>query len=177
MSTTKHGLDQDKVAAMAKEYFNMPTDNTKMGNYYDQMTPELYDAMMNSINYTEPDEIVKCVFELGLDPATVKVLDVGAGTGLIGTKLVAGGFKHIDAIDASEGLLASLKEKKIYNSEKLAFLGYGNFPEPENVGKYDLATAAGVFMKGHMPASALKEIVAFVKTGGYFVTAMREMYY
>lgn len=132
MSTTTNTLEADKVAQQAKEYFHMPTDNTKMGQYYDEMTPDLYDAMMNSINYTEPDEIVKNVIGLKLDTASVKVLDVGAGTGLIGTKLIEEGFKHIDAVDASEGLLASLKEKKIYNNVTLAFLGYGNFPEPEN---------------------------------------------
>lgn len=32
-------------------------------------------------------------------------------------------------------------------------------------------------MKGHMPASALSEIVDYIKTGGYFVTAMRKAYY
>ena len=32
-------------------------------------------------------------------------------------------------------------------------------------------------MKGHMPASALAEIVDYIKTGGYFVTAMRKIYW
>jgi len=68
---------------MAKEYYDMPTDNTKMGDYYDQMGVELYDAMMDSVNWTEPDEIVTSVLNLQL-PKTSKVLDVGAGTGRIG---------------------------------------------------------------------------------------------
>jgi predicted TPR repeat methyltransferase len=51
------------------------------------MTPELYDAMMGHSNYSEPDEIVKSVLELNL-PASCNVIDVGAGTGLVGTKLV-----------------------------------------------------------------------------------------
>lgn len=71
---------------MAKDYFDMPKDNQKIGVYYDKMTPELYDAMMGSVNYTEPDEIAKSCGELKLD-ANIKILDVGAGTGLIGTKL------------------------------------------------------------------------------------------
>jgi 2-polyprenyl-3-methyl-5-hydroxy-6-metoxy-1,4-benzoquinol methylase len=104
-------LEINKVTQMCKDYFSMPTDNTAMGTYYDAMTPDLYDAMMGSCNYTEPDEIIKSVLGLGLDVNTCKVIDVGAGTGLVGTKLVSGGFKNIDAIDASEGLLGSLREK------------------------------------------------------------------
>ena len=68
---------------MSVNYEFMPTDNTQMGAYYDVMQPQLYDAMMGSINYTEPEEIVKSVVKLSL-PTTVKILDVGAGTGLIG---------------------------------------------------------------------------------------------
>ena len=79
-------MEKEKVTQMCKDYFSMPTDNTQMGQYYDAMTPELYDAMMGSINYTEPDEIIKSCLELGLD-TNCKVLDVGAGTGLIGLKL------------------------------------------------------------------------------------------
>ena len=162
---------------MAKEYIHMPRDYQEMGVYYDKMSAELYDAMMASINYTEPAEIMKSVKDLGLDTETTKVLDVGAGTGLIGLMLVEQGFKKIDAVDASEALLASLKEKKIYDKVALAWLGYGKLPEKEDVGKYDLVTAAGVFMCGHMPASSLTEIVDYVKQGGHFVTALRTSYY
>lgn len=73
--------------------------------------------------------------------------------------------------------MKSLQDKKIYGNATLAFLGYGNFPEPHQKEQYDLVTAAGVFMKGHMPKEGLAEIAGFVKKGGFFVTAMREMYY
>ena len=42
-------------------------------------------------------------------------------------------------------------------------LGYGNFPEPERLAKYDVVTAAGVFLKGHMPKEALDEVVAYLR--------------
>lgn len=154
----------------------MPTDNTKMGDYYDKMTPELYDAMMGGINYTEPDEIVKAVVQLKLEP-TAKIIDIGAGTGLIGTKLIKHGLENLYALDASQELLKSLEEKKIYKSSTLAWLGYGKHPEEEHKEQYDLCTAAGVFMKGHMPKESMPEILGFLKKGGFFVTSMRDMYY
>jgi len=38
-------------------------------------------------------------------------------------------------------------------------------------------TASGTFMPGHMPKDAMDDIHAALKTGGYFVTAMRGMLY
>ena len=64
MDAVAPSSELDKVAQMAKDYYDMPTDNTKMGNYYDQMGVELYDAMMDSVNWTEPDEIVNSVLNL-----------------------------------------------------------------------------------------------------------------
>lgn len=100
MSTEQKPLDDAKVYQMATDYFDMPTDNTRMGDYYDQMSPQLYDAMMGSVGYTEPDEIVKNVFKLSL-PTTARIMDVGAGTGLIGTKLITRNYCNIHALDAS----------------------------------------------------------------------------
>ena len=65
----------------------MPTDNKKIADYYEKMSAELYDAMMASINYTEPTEIMISVKDLELDTENARVLDVGAGTGLIGLML------------------------------------------------------------------------------------------
>ena len=62
------------------------------------------------------------------------MLDVGAGTGIIG-KLLAekSGIKNIDAIDASEKFLETLVARGHYKTASLAMLGYGNFPEESRV--------------------------------------------
>lgn len=46
----------------------------------------------------------------------------------------------------------------------------------EYIGKFDLVTASGVFLKGHMPASAMDDMHAALKVGGYFVTSVRIFY-
>lgn len=38
-------------------------------------------------------------------------------------------------------------------------------------------TASGVFLKGHIPATAMDDIHAALKPNGFFVTAMRSCYY
>jgi hypothetical protein len=55
-------------------------------------------------------------------------------------------------------------------------MGVDQFPAKFK-GKYDCACASGVFMPNHMPPSAIDDIHASLKTGGYFVTAMRANLY
>jgi predicted TPR repeat methyltransferase len=42
------------------------------------------------------------------------VLDIGCGTGVLGKRLTVLGFKHIDGLDASEGMLKLSKETGAY---------------------------------------------------------------
>ena len=67
--------------------------------------------------------------------------------------------------------------KKIYKTAECNWLGYGNFPTEETKESYDVVTAAGVFLLGHMPREGMDEIHGYLKPGGYFITAMREVYY
>ena len=43
--------------------------------------------------------------------------------------------------------------------------------------RFDYVTAAGVFLKGHMPCKAIEDCHASLKVGGRLVTAMRCMYW
>ena len=83
-------------------------ENDKVGEFYNQLTPQAYDEWSNYINFNcEPFRIVDEVVRLTRDTAsggrsTLRVLDVGAGTGILGRKLRENGL-HLDifAIDAS----------------------------------------------------------------------------
>ncbi|XP_046580993.1 uncharacterized protein LOC124288515 [Haliotis rubra] len=52
----------------------------------------------------------------------LKVLDVGAGTGLLGNKLKNHGFTHVDALDPAEKMLNVAKRRKIYQRYLCAFM-------------------------------------------------------
>lgn len=57
-------------------------------------------------------------------------------------------------------------------------MGSGTDLFPEDLKeKFDLVTASGVFLKGHIPATAMDDCHAALKTNGFFVTAMRSLYY
>lgn len=172
-SSPKSAFSNDIVE---KAFIEMPNDNGKMVDIYDKMTPDVYDQFMGSVNYREPQEIVKEVVSLNL-PKESRILDAGAGTGLIGELLTEQGYTNLDAMDACQEFLKALDAKNIYKSSKHAFFGQGNLPEEEQKEQYDVVTAAGVFLKGHMPREGMQEIHGFLRPGGYFVTAMRDKYY
>ena len=52
----------------------------------------------------------------------VKVLDVGAGTGMVARGLRAEGFRHIDAVDASEAMLSLARRDNMYDNYYCEFL-------------------------------------------------------
>lgn len=164
---------------LAETFKNMPP-GSKMGEFYDNMDPEVYNDLLELINFTEKNEIVSQVYsaeELAL-PKDIQVLDVGCGTGKIAEMLFKEGYRNIDGVDASQKLIEHVKTKGWYNQADTLFLGMGvdQFPAKFK-NKYDCACASGVFMPNHMPPSAMDDIHASLKTGGHFVTAMRANLY
>ena len=58
------------------------------------------------------------------------------------------------------------------------YLGQGldKFPE-EYKSRFDLVTASGIWLVGHVPATGIEDAIAALKVGGYFVTSMRQLYW
>ena len=44
----------------------------------------------------------------------IKILDAGAGTGIIGEMLVQQGYRNIDTLDISEEMLNLVKQRNVY---------------------------------------------------------------
>ncbi|KAH9524583.1 hypothetical protein Btru_027262 [Bulinus truncatus] len=102
------------------------------------------------------------------------ILDVAAGSGFVGEKLLQKGFKTLDALEPSEGMLNLARGKGIYKRTFLTFLnGTSSFIESDF---YDVAVICGGMGEGHIPCSGLDELIRFVKPGGLAVIVMREKY-
>ena len=58
-------------------------------------------------------KMMKDLFPYAEGRSKLKILDLAAGTGIVGAELAKVGFKDMYAIDASEGMLKELASKKV----------------------------------------------------------------
>ena len=104
------------------------------------------------------------------------VLDMGCGTGLVGQYLVERGFKNIEGIDASAGMIEKARTKGAYTDLHELFLGQPEtFPEKFH-GRFDAITASGILAEGHLDNKVFDEMLMALKPNGFAIFATRTMY-
>jgi len=164
---------------VVSQFYNALPAQADVKEWYAGFTPEGYNEWARVVNFTEPqhiiDQVVKSTEDGGMGISRDAVaLDIGSGTGIIGQAMQNAGFTNNEALDVSTNFLDAVRERGFYKDHHNFFLGCGvdKFPA-ELKNKYDLFTASGVWMPGHMPNAALDDVHAGLKVGGLLVTAMR----
>ena len=94
----------------------------------------------------------------------IKIIDVGAGTGLNGVELNKLGYTNLHALDISQEMLNEAKKKNMYQKFICAALSEQQIPEIET-GEYDAMICCGTLPIGHVRAYALVEMIRMVKIG------------
>ena len=94
----------------------------------------------------------------------IKILDAGAGTGIIGEMLVQQGYSNIDALDISEEMLNLAKQRNVYKRYICAALSDVPIDDIQT-GEYDVTLCAGTIVYGQAKPSALDECVRHVRPG------------
>ena len=102
----------------------------------------------------------------------IRILDVAAGTGLVGQELSFLGYQNIDALDASKAMLAEADSKGIYKNIIQGYIGNDSLSIEQK--SYDAIVCSGAFTKGHLPATAMDEMIALVKQGGILCFNIRD---
>ena len=98
---------------------------------------------------------------------SIRIMDAGAGTGLIGEFLRSRGFNNVDALDVSQEMLNIAEKKNVY--KRLICVPLTGTPVPEvQTGTYDALLCAGTFAVGQAKADGLREIARQVKPGQEF---------
>lgn len=173
-----------KYAEDLKEKVKNSPKHSSIVDFYNQTDPSLYDEMGKAVNYTEPNFIVGAISEteeaggfIAL-PKDVQIYDIGCGTGISGQLLHEKGYHNILGTDASHNFIEACRKRGHYKELREMFSGMGveNFPTDLKE-RFDVCTACGIWLKGHMPADAMDDIVASLKQGGYYATALRTLYY
>jgi ubiquinone/menaquinone biosynthesis C-methylase UbiE len=97
------------------------------------------------------------------------ILDVGAGTGLVGEFLYKTGNKKIIGIDISQEMLEQAKLKRCYSSLIQADVTK-NIPLKSN--SIGAIVSAGTFTHGHVGPDSFDELLRITKPGGLFVLSI-----
>lgn len=97
---------------------------------------------------------------------TGPVLDVGAGTGLVGEALAARGVGPIDGIDISPEMLAVARSKGVYRD-----LIEADLTEPLSLPftTYRGVVSSGTFTHGHVGPDAIEALLGVAAPGAEFV--------
>ena len=99
-----------------------------------------------------------------------RILDAGAGTGLVGALLRDRGFSNLVAMDLSKGMLEVAREKNAYREFHQMTMGE---PLGFSSDAFDGVISVGVLTVGHAPASALDELIRVTRPGGHVVFTLR----
>ncbi len=149
---SKPNDDLDAVYAL-----KTPDDNRR---YYDGWAASYDSDFVREMDYVLPERVAEA-FAAAAPQAPV--LDIGAGTGLVGVALARLGIGPVDGTDISPGMLKAAAEKRVY--AKL-FEGDLMARLPVADGTYASAISAGTFTSGHVGPEALDEVLRVVRPGG-----------
>ena len=104
------------------------------------------------------------VEQLGPDTESMRILDAGCGTGIIGEHLRDYGFTNVDGLDPSEKMLDVAIEKGVYQKTYCDGL-MKDHRLPILDGEYDALICVGTITQNHVKAAAFDEIHRLVKPG------------
>ena len=159
------GKDHDLDGAYA---LKTPEDSVQ---YYRDWASDYDRDFAGVMAYRSPAEVARVFAALG---GTGPVLDVGAGTGLVGQALAEAGIGPVDGLDISAEMLARAAEKQVYRSTITADLTQV-LPLPDSA--YSGCISAGTFTTGHVGPEAFGELLRVTRPGAVFAVTVHSAFY
>jgi len=152
-------------------------DNSDPGQrikFYDQWSDKYDEDLVVVGNYTGHTKCVDAFLKLGLD-RNISILDLAAGTGLLGLEVTKHGYVMVDGLDASIGMLGQARKQNIYKNYIHATVAdIGSIPV--NNESYDVILSSSGFAPGQIYPSSILELLRVMRPGGYLIFTMREGY-
>ncbi|WP_263741263.1 class I SAM-dependent DNA methyltransferase [Albidovulum litorale] len=168
LSWPDDGMTEDKHDLDGAYALKTPGDSER---YYRDWATK-YDAdFAEAMEYRSPSVIAAAYAAMG---GTGPVLDVGAGTGLVGEALARVGIGPIDGIDISAEMLAVAAQKGAYRDTVKADLTQP-LPLPDDA--YAGCISAGTFTTGHVGPDAFAELMRITRPGGCFAVTVHSAFY
>ena len=92
------------------------------------------------------------------------ILDIGAGTGLLGELLKELGYINVDAIDCCEAMLQKAKEKNVYQKIMVKFIDEKKNEKIKD-GEYDAMVSSAAISPAHIQPRAFDEMLRWLRKG------------
>jgi SAM-dependent methyltransferase len=159
-ASVREGVDLDRLYGAH--------DLDELRTEYDRIASEYDHALMDDMGYRSPAAVTAAAKRFFTPDA--RILDAGAGTGLLGVALEDAGFMRLDGFDLSPAMLAEAARKGVYGDLREGRLGD---PLDYENGSFDGVAASGVLTTGHAPASSLDELVRITRGGGHVIFTLR----
>ena len=142
--------------------------NSQLEERYDEWAKDYDEDLESDFGYVIPRVAAETFAQFV--PKDSRILDAGAGTGLVGVELNRLGYANIEAMDLSRGMLEEARRKGVYSGFHQMVMGQ---PLDFDTGGYDAAIGVGVFTLGHAPASSFDELARVVRPGGHVAFTLR----
>lgn len=143
-------------------------NNQELAERYDQWAKDYDKDLDQDFGWSGPQRAAE-VLAVHV-PKDARVLDAGAGTGMVGQYLAVLGYHRIIAMDMSQGMLDEARKKNAYVEFHQMVMGEPlDFPSDS----FDAVISVGVLTVGHAPAGSLDELARITRPEGHVVFSLR----
>lgn len=158
------------------ETFGIPDCPEDSKKIYDRNADTYEHYVIEKLCYTAYKRAVQVLTEL-VPNSNAKILDLCAGTGVVGVELSQRGYKNISAHDGSAKMLQLASGKGVYTHFYEELLYTDRPPQNLPAGHFDAIICCASFLPGHLTASHIPMLATLLKPHGVMVILTRFAYH
>ena len=147
-------------------------DVAELSERYDQMAKKYDESLGGEWGWTSPEYTAEVLSRY--TTLNARILDAGAGTGLVAECLFRRGYRDLFGIDMAQEMMRQALPKRVYEGLYRVELGR---PLPFRSNQFDAVISVGTMAMGHAPANCLEELVRVTRPGGYIAYTLRPVVY
>jgi len=160
----------EKVTRMPSEHLDRvyaAQSPEELRQVYEEWAAQYDRELVEGMGWDKPTRVGEVL--LPFLPEQPEILDVAAGTGLMGQFLHDHGYRHLEAVDFSAQMLRAAEKRGVYRH-----LHQLDLLQPLLLPQFDVVTAVGIFTEGHLGAEGLEPLGRLVKAGGLLALSLRD---